>query len=162
MGASARLAPRVESCCTRFTTPTMGLSTAIAGTADSVRILSGGEEGAVRVWRVSKESRQMEASMKVGLPGLGFKGGSSGVPSRGLRGKESGQKEASMTLGCWLVLVKVGGSWRKPAAAWARSVKGCFGDGGGEGEGWSSKTGWRMQVGCCLRLVKGGCSQPLQ
>ena len=51
-----------------------GAVTAIAGTADSARILSGGEEGAVRVWRVSKESRQMEASMKAGLPGLGFNG----------------------------------------------------------------------------------------
>ena len=50
-----------------------GAVTAIAGTADSARILSGGEEGAVRVWRVSKESRQMEASMKVGLPGLSAK-----------------------------------------------------------------------------------------
>eukprot|EP00891_Asterochloris_glomerata_P001613 jgi/Astpho2/1613/Aster-07933 len=49
-----------------------GAVTAIAGTADSARILSGGEEGAVRVWRVSKESRQMEASMKVGLLELGF------------------------------------------------------------------------------------------
>ena len=51
-----------------------GAVTAIAGTADSARILSGGEEGAVRVWRISKESRQMEASMKVGLPCLGCKG----------------------------------------------------------------------------------------
>ncbi|KAK9810051.1 hypothetical protein WJX72_004013 [[Myrmecia] bisecta] len=38
--------------------------TAIASTADSSRIISGGEEGMVRVWRITKQSQSMIASMK--------------------------------------------------------------------------------------------------
>ncbi|WIA36861.1 hypothetical protein OEZ86_008112 [Tetradesmus obliquus] len=38
--------------------------TAIAVTSDSNRIISGGEEGMVRVWRLGKQSQTMEASMK--------------------------------------------------------------------------------------------------
>ncbi|KAG2446088.1 hypothetical protein HXX76_000688 [Chlamydomonas incerta] len=38
--------------------------TAIASTADSSRILSGGEEGMVRVWRIGRTSQTLEASMK--------------------------------------------------------------------------------------------------
>lgn len=38
--------------------------TAIACTSDSSRIISGGEEGLVRVWRIEKQSQPLEASMK--------------------------------------------------------------------------------------------------
>jgi len=38
--------------------------TAVAMTSDSSRLISGGEEGFVRVWRITKQSQVMEASMK--------------------------------------------------------------------------------------------------
>ena len=38
--------------------------TAIACMSDSSRIISGGEEGLVRVWRIGKQSQALEASMK--------------------------------------------------------------------------------------------------
>lgn len=38
--------------------------TAIAATTDSGRIVSGGQEGMVRIWRIGKQSQTMEASMK--------------------------------------------------------------------------------------------------
>lgn len=38
--------------------------TAIACTSDSSRVISGGEEGLVRVWRIEKSSQPLEASMK--------------------------------------------------------------------------------------------------
>lgn len=38
--------------------------TAIASTGDSSRIISGGEEGMVRVWRLGRTSQALEASMK--------------------------------------------------------------------------------------------------
>ena len=38
--------------------------TALIGTSDSQRIVSGGMEGEVRVWRIGKQTQTMEASMK--------------------------------------------------------------------------------------------------
>lgn len=38
--------------------------TAIASTSDSSKIISGGEEGMVRVWRIGRQSQTLEASMK--------------------------------------------------------------------------------------------------
>ncbi|MEW5298669.1 MAG: hypothetical protein WDW36_001762 [Sanguina aurantia] len=38
--------------------------TAIASTSDSSKVISGGEEGMVRVWRIGKQSQTLEASMK--------------------------------------------------------------------------------------------------
>ena len=126
-----------------------GAVTAIAGTADSARILSGGEEGAVRVWRVSKESRQMEASMKVGLPGSGLQrsgGGSPGVPSRGLRGKGGAPDGGRRDSGLLACLGEAGASWqRQGLALW----RGWFGDGGCQVGGWragaaglAARPGW--------------------
>ena len=50
-----------------------GAVTAISGTPDSTRIISGGEEGMVRMWAIHPHSQVMQASMKVscaltGLP----------------------------------------------------------------------------------------------
>ncbi len=42
-----------------------GAVTAISGTPDSTRIISGGEEGMVRMWAIHHNSQVMEASMKV-------------------------------------------------------------------------------------------------
>ena len=42
-----------------------GAVTAISGTPDSTRIISGGEEGMVRMWAIHAQSQVMEASMKV-------------------------------------------------------------------------------------------------
>lgn len=42
-----------------------GAVTAISGTPDSTRIISGGEEGMVRMWGIRAHSQVMEASMKV-------------------------------------------------------------------------------------------------
>lgn len=42
-----------------------GAVTAISGTPDSTRIISGGEEGMVRMWAIHANSQVMEASMKV-------------------------------------------------------------------------------------------------
>lgn len=42
-----------------------GAVTAISGTPDSTRIISGGEEGMVRMWAIRAHSQVMEASMKV-------------------------------------------------------------------------------------------------
>ena len=42
-----------------------GAVTAISGTPDSTRIISGGEEGMVRMWAIHPHSQVMEASMKV-------------------------------------------------------------------------------------------------
>lgn len=42
-----------------------GAVTAISGTPDSARIISGGEEGMVRMWAIHHNSQVMEASMKV-------------------------------------------------------------------------------------------------
>ena len=42
-----------------------GAVTAISGTPDSTRIISGGEEGMVRMWAIHPNSQVMEASMKV-------------------------------------------------------------------------------------------------
>ncbi len=42
-----------------------GTVTAISGTPDSTRIISGGEEGMVRMWAIHHNSQVMEASMKV-------------------------------------------------------------------------------------------------
>jgi WD40 repeat protein len=59
--------------------------TALAATADPSRIVTGGEEGMVRVWRVSKSgAAAMEASMKdhkgavnaIAVPAAGARGGS--------------------------------------------------------------------------------------
>ncbi|OMJ85317.1 hypothetical protein SteCoe_13415 [Stentor coeruleus] len=38
--------------------------TAIIGTIDSARVVSGGMEGEVRIWRIGKQTQTMEASMK--------------------------------------------------------------------------------------------------
>ena len=38
--------------------------TAVASTSDSEKVISGGEEGMVRVWRIGKQSQTLEASMK--------------------------------------------------------------------------------------------------
>lgn len=38
--------------------------TALASTSDSSKVISGGEEGMVRVWRIGKQSQVLEASMK--------------------------------------------------------------------------------------------------
>eukprot|EP00003_Mantamonas_plastica_P005725 TRINITY_DN1466_c0_g1_i16.p1 TRINITY_DN1466_c0_g1~~TRINITY_DN1466_c0_g1_i16.p1 ORF type:complete len:627 (+),score=198.02 TRINITY_DN1466_c0_g1_i16:1598-3478(+) len=42
----------------------VGGVTAIASTSDSKRIISGGTKGGVRVWKITKNSQTMEASMK--------------------------------------------------------------------------------------------------
>eukprot|EP00798_Chlamydomonas_sp_ICE-L_P015241 gene15241-21323_t len=38
--------------------------TSIASTSDSERLVSGGEEGMVRIWRIAKQSQTLEASLK--------------------------------------------------------------------------------------------------
>ena len=38
--------------------------TALASTSDSSHVVSGGEEGMVRVWKIGKQSQTLEASMK--------------------------------------------------------------------------------------------------
>lgn len=38
--------------------------TSLASTSDSSKLISGGEEGMVRVWRLGKQSQTLEASMK--------------------------------------------------------------------------------------------------
>lgn len=42
-----------------------GAVTAIAGTPDSTRIISGGELGQVRLWAINRDSQVMQASKKV-------------------------------------------------------------------------------------------------
>lgn len=42
-----------------------GAVTAIAGTPDSSRIISGGELGQVRLWAIDRDSQVMQASKKV-------------------------------------------------------------------------------------------------
>lgn len=50
-----------------------GAVTAISGTPDSSRIISGGEEGMVRMWAIHPHSQVMQASMKVSCAFTGMR-----------------------------------------------------------------------------------------
>ena len=46
--------------------------TAVAGTPDSRRVISGGKDGTVRVWRIGRDSQVLEHSMKEHKASVGW------------------------------------------------------------------------------------------